>query len=336
MKRALTDETRAHDEAPGARPRGGPREACLLCRAEVGLKHLAKATVGGRTESELVECPRCGARYLWPMPTAEDLADLYGAAYHGSDWYKQQGWGMAFARAVLNRLPAGRFLDVGCGMGFFIDAIRRHSRWEVHGVEFGRSAAEYARRELGLDVRAGELIEANFPERYFDYVQVRNVLEHVTDPLALLRECRRILKPGGTLHLFVPNGLVDSLDLIRFYESEGRAAFSKSGHLYFFPPRTLLWMFAETGLELVRARTYGIRRGLASMGLWPRFKDWKKHYVVKRPAAAAQGETQIVLPPKKNRPDLYYLYRLHRMNLRMLPGMREFGLDYELLLKPKS
>lgn len=308
---------------------------CPICQNGTEPKVLCQATLGCNTQYELVECQNCGTRHLLPLPSLEQLQKLYCPQYYGSDWYKQQGWGMAFAKIVLRHRTAGRFLDVGCGLGFFVDSIREHAGWEVFGVEYAAPAVDFARDKLGLDVRQGELPDAHFPDKFFDYIQIRNVLEHVTDPMTLLKECRRILNDDGVLHLFVPNGRVDSLDLINFYQSEGKAGFSKSGHLFFFPKRTLLWMFEEAGFEVKRSRTYGIRRGLASLGYWPRLKDWKRYYVAEADDSVGGG-TRIILPPKKNRPDVYYIYRLVRMNLRMLPRMHGFGLDYEVLLRLRA
>lgn len=305
---------------------------CPICQNELDPKVLGKATLGGDTLFDLVECPTCAARYLWPLPTAEELQDLYSPHYYGSDWYKQLGWGTAFAKFGLSK-KGGRFLDVGCGLGFFIEGIRKNSNWEVYGVEFTAGATDFARGQLGLDVRQGELVDVHYPPAFFDYVQIRNVLEHVREPMTLLRECLRILKPDGVLDLHVPNGRVDSADLLEFYRSCGEPPFSKSGHLFFFPKQTLIWMFEEAGLKLVRSRTYGIRRGLASLGYWPRFKDWKRHYRL-RPGNEVDADSAIVLPRGKRRPNLYYTYRMIRMDLRMLHGMSEFGLDYELFLKP--
>jgi hypothetical protein len=188
---------------------------------------------------------------------------------------------------------------------------------------------------LGLDVHQGELADVHYPEGFFDYIQLHNVLEHVRDPMTLLKECRRILKADGILDLRVPNGRVDSLDLLEFYRRQGTPPFSKSGHLFFFPKQTLLWMVDEAGLKVERSRTYGIRRGLARMGLWPRLKDWQVHYA-QGPNNHLNGSNGIVLPPDKHRPSAYYTYRMIRMDLRMLPGMREFGLDYELFLRPSA
>ena len=321
--------------ARAAAPMNSRAHACPVCREARAPLSLCPATLGYGSAFELVECRGCGVRYLDPAPTEEQLAHFYAPHYYGTDWYKQQGWGMAYAKTFLRGQPPGKFLDVGCGLGYFIDGVRKHSGWDVAGVEFSPRAVEYARRELGLDVRRGDLQRANFPAGQFDRVQIRNVLEHVTDPVGLLREVRRVLKDDGTFHLFVPNGTADSQNLVTFYERERRPPLSQSGHLFFFPRRALLRMFDETGFVLERAGTYGIRRGLTNLGLWPRKKNWKRGYESPE-GAPPTGDAEISLPPKKERPDLYYRYRQWRMRARTLPGMRDFGLDFELTLRPKN
>lgn len=309
---------------------------CKICQSKIEPKVLGKATLGGDSRFDFVMCQDCETGYLSPSPSSEQLQELYGPDNFGSDWYKQRGRGKAFAKLVLSKKAPGKFLDVGCGLGFFLEGIRKHSKWDVYGVEIAATAADFARDRLGLAVHQGELEDVGYPDGFFDYIQLHNVLEHVREPMTLLKECRRILKSDGILDLRVPNGRVDSLDLLKFYRNQGEPPFSKSGHLFFFPKRTLLWMFDEAGLKVERSRTYGIRRGLARLGFWPRgLKDWKRHYA-QRPNNHHNGDSAIVLPPDKRRPSAYYTYRMIRMDLRMLPGMREFGLDYELFLTPKS
>ena len=308
---------------------------CPICQNGVKARPLCKVNLGFAADYDLVECAACGVRRLDPLPCVEELSRFYASKDYGRDWYKQQGLGMAFAKSALRHKAGGRFLDVGCGQGFFLDGIRRHTDWEVHGTEFTPALASFAARELGLDVRHGELADVNFPDSHFDYIHISNVLEHVRHPVGLLKECRRIIKPDGILHLRVPNGSVDSLNLIKYFRSEGRPALSPSGHLYFFPRRTLLRMFEESGFEVARSRTYGIRRGLRSLGLYPQKRDWKKSYLANGTATARQNG-EPALAPRKNRPDVYYRYRFLQFRLKMLPGMRGFGLDYLLLLRPKT
>lgn len=307
---------------------------CPICFETTGIKSVCKANLGFDFEYDLLECPSCGVRYLSPIPTEQQLAAFYRPQYYGSDWYKQFGSGTAFAKSTLRKLQPGKFLDVGCGLGYFIDGIAKNSEWQVAGFEFSLEAAAFARENLNLDVSAGDLADFERPSGGFDYIQIRNVLEHVTEPLALLKECRRLMAEDGTLHLFVPNGPVDSADLIRFHETEGRAGFSKSGHLLFFSRESLFRLFEDSDFSLVRSRTLGLRRGLAILGYWPRKKKWKEIYG-SRLGSVEDGDGQINLPPKKNRPDIYYRYRQFRMNAKMLSGMKSWGLDFELLLKPK-
>ena len=304
---------------------------CPICESAQSPIPLCKALLAGDDCFDLVECGSCRVRYLDPLPTQQQLAAFYAPQYYGSDWYKQLGRGMAFASQELNRLPAGRFLDVGCGLGYFIEGIRRHSGWSVSGVEFSAEAVAHARGHLRLDVRQGELVECGLPPRSFDFIHVNNVLEHVRDPREFLRECRRLLSPGGLFYLSVPNGVVDSRNLLEFERRQHRPGCSKDGHLFFFPRTTMLELLNQAGFQVTRTYTYGIRRGLRILGLYPRGKKWQRDYE-SGPSVAEVGEprSQVVLPAGRTRPDWYYLYRHHEARLKRLPGLREYGLDYSI------
>ncbi len=104
-------------------------------------------------------------------------------------------------------LPAptspARVLDVGCGSGVLL-ARMKSLGWEVQGVEVDPGGVTAARAR-GVAVHQGQLTEAKFPDHHFDAVHSAHVIEHVHDPVALLRECFRILKPGGKLVILTPN-----------------------------------------------------------------------------------------------------------------------------------
>ncbi len=101
----------------------------------------------------------------------------------------------------LQRLPAGRLLDLGCGLGFLLSGLG--PQWEKHGVEVSRFAAEHARQWATIYV--GELAEAAYPDEYFDVVVMHHVIEHMEDPVGAILEVRRILKRGGILLLGTPD-----------------------------------------------------------------------------------------------------------------------------------
>lgn len=110
--------------------------------------------------------------------------------------------------ALLERLrslvPAGRLLEIGCAGGAFLNAARA-AGYEVTGIEFSPDAAQFARDTFGLDVFTGEVGEARLPGGSFALVYMGDVIEHLPDPVATLREIRRLLRSGGTIVMACPS-----------------------------------------------------------------------------------------------------------------------------------
>jgi len=309
---------------------------CPICNDRSEKKFLCNVTLVFGTEFDLVECGKCGVIYFSPMPTQRQLSEFYSATYYDFDRGREEGKGMAFAHSLKRWKRHGRFIDVGCATGFFINGIRNNSQWEVCGTDFGESAVRYARDVLKLNVVQGDLADAHFPDAHFDYVHVNNVLEHVLDPLSLLQECRRIIKPDGIFFLSVPNGYNDSLDLREFSRVEHRPARSKNGHIFFFRAETLHTLFDRYGFTVEKKRTYSLKRGMRSFGLLPRKRDWKTDYFPREtPPESSPSEVRIP-EQKRKHSDLYYRYRFLQGNLQMIPGLHEFGLDFYFLLRPKT
>lgn len=109
-----------------------------------------------------------------------------------------------FARNLpKSELGKKRLLDVGCGNGQFLVAVRS-AGWHVTGVDFDQVAVHTA-QEQGVDARLGSLAEQHFPNCSFDVVTMSHMIEHVHNPKALVTECARVLKPGGMLWIVTPN-----------------------------------------------------------------------------------------------------------------------------------
>jgi 2-polyprenyl-3-methyl-5-hydroxy-6-metoxy-1,4-benzoquinol methylase len=103
----------------------------------------------------------------------------------------------------LPSLPGGRLLDVGCGSGEWLFAMQQRD-WQVEGIDFDENAVNVA-VQRGLRVHCNSLEQHGFPDNYFDAVTSNHLIEHVPDPVQLLVECARILKPGGKLVILTPN-----------------------------------------------------------------------------------------------------------------------------------
>ena len=96
-----------------------------------------------------------------------------------------------------------RLVDIGCSRGQFVD-FATQAGFIAEGVEPATKIAAAA-REAGINVRTGLLEEQQYPDATFDAASLFEVVEHLREPLPLLQECRRILKPGGILLISTGN-----------------------------------------------------------------------------------------------------------------------------------
>jgi methionine biosynthesis protein MetW len=103
----------------------------------------------------------------------------------------------------LSSASGSSLLDVGCGNGRAMDLLKTLG-WQVEGIDADPNAVQRA-RSRGLQVRQGSLEEQSYPDSSFDVIIMSHVIEHVHDPLSLMKECYRILKPGGRLITVTPN-----------------------------------------------------------------------------------------------------------------------------------
>jgi 2-polyprenyl-3-methyl-5-hydroxy-6-metoxy-1,4-benzoquinol methylase len=165
---------------------------------------------------------RCGSCELLYTEVREFRDDLYGEVYASlpgyremldaadrtarGEWGRQQLWWFKkLALRWLKREAAGRRLvDIGCGPGTFL-LVARQEGWDVTGLEPAEEAANKA-VSLGLNIFHGYVQDylASSPET-FDAAVCFEVLEHVPNPVGVLRAIRSLLKPHGVLVLSVPN-----------------------------------------------------------------------------------------------------------------------------------
>lgn len=164
---------------------------------------------------DLRRCDECRSLWLDPRPHPDDLHLAYRSYYTHGEAVPDAGNlkrilttlpshrdDRAGAAAWLGTTPPGRALDVGCGDGRTMDALRAVG-WDVIGLDPDPDAVA-ACRARGLDARVGMIDAADGLGR-FDAVVALHVIEHVDEPGRLLAAARASLRPGGHLVVVTPN-----------------------------------------------------------------------------------------------------------------------------------
>ncbi len=194
-------------------------------------------------------CGSCGFETQYPLPTAGELKSYYERSYEDGlykDFVEARQIKILTARERLGQVAPhcrrGRWLDVGCSNGMFV-AAARGAGMDAEGIELARPAVEEARR-AGLPVHPAT-IEQHDPGYRYDTITAFDVLEHVLDPVSFLGAVRRLLAPGGSLAIAVPNQASISRRLMgrRWY------FYIPEEHLHYFNPSTLRKLAERCGFE---------------------------------------------------------------------------------------
>jgi 2-polyprenyl-3-methyl-5-hydroxy-6-metoxy-1,4-benzoquinol methylase len=206
---------------------------CEVCGGDGRLLYsaLADTLFDAPGRWNLVRCTNISCGLIWsdPRPRPDQITKLYEryythqttAAAEDVDSYKSRPLVrmikqllalIFFWRAPaflsdnhhLQNMKPGRLLDVGCGDGDFLAKATRDG-WLAHGVDFDAKAIEAANKLDGVSAQVGDLTECEFPSHSFDAITMNNVIEHVWNPLETIKECNRLLRPGGRLVMITPN-----------------------------------------------------------------------------------------------------------------------------------
>lgn len=208
----------------------------------------------------IVKCKRCGFVYLNPKPTAVGIKKLYNEAYfkgEGFDKGVNYVENLKYKKGIdfinQDRLKniekfanKEKILDIGCGFGEFLDVAKKRG-WDAYGIELSKFASDVAKKNFKLNVFKGTLEQAKYPAETFDVATMFEVIEHLTDPVHILKECNRILKKKGII--IIQTGNVESISA-KLYGK--RWPYFLAGHLHYFSKKTLSKMLEKADFKLIK------------------------------------------------------------------------------------
>lgn len=231
---------------------------CLICSSR-RTKYLPKYR-----HAHLIRCRDCGLTFAGRQPTDAELTDNYSS-------YSRSDYDSPITRQRYHALLDGfegyrqtnRILDMGCGIGFFLEEVQRRG-WEAHGSEFEPRAVEINRAK-GLRCVQAPIEIDTFEPGSFDVITAFEVVEHLRDPLAEAAVIARTLRPGGLFYLTTPN----FASLSRRLLGSRWSIIAYPEHLLYFTPSTLNLWLGHFGFVPVKVTTTGIslarlRRGVGA------------------------------------------------------------------------
>lgn len=208
----------------------------------------------------IYRCNHCGLQRTTPRPTPNTIGNYYPtdyAPYHSQadtksgsmrvvkNWLKPM---LGLRSRVLPPVRTGRMLELGCSSGNYMQEAR-NAGWQVEGIEFSPEAASVARGK-GFSVRVGAIEEMEPTGTDYDLITAWMVLEHLHEPVSVLRKLRSWVKPDGYLVALVPSAdsLSRTLFDVRSYDVQ------LPTHLFHYTPRTLGLVLANAGWKVEKVR----------------------------------------------------------------------------------
>jgi 2-polyprenyl-3-methyl-5-hydroxy-6-metoxy-1,4-benzoquinol methylase len=203
-------------------------------------------------EKRVHRCHRCGLSFVAPLPSQDELLVLYDEGYFQSadgslgytDYEPLMVWFAELLRKLRRVGAESPLLDIGTATGEFLLLAKEHG-FEGLGIESSSWAAEKAQQK-GVQVLVGtfEEIAPSLPSASFGSVVMSHMIEHFPDPLGVLKECARLLRPNGWIAILTPNYASPK------WKDKNQTYLTSREHLFYFTPLSLRLMVAKAGFTV--------------------------------------------------------------------------------------
>lgn len=237
----------------------------LITKCPNGCNSILKETNISVSEGNIRECTACGQMV---SSCGKDFYKKTNQEWNTEDgtWPSKKDYARLFKRRkrdiryiskILSKpLIDIHILDVGCSNGSSV-FIASELGLNAEGVEPSEKAVQNG-KDRGLNIHLGFLHDVDFASNTFDAITLYEVIEHVTDPIPMLKECHRILRPGGIL--LIGTGNTHSWTrLIRKGKWDFFNMSQHGGHISFFSTKSISVLASHTDFTVVKTKTSSVK-----------------------------------------------------------------------------
>ncbi|OGD54665.1 hypothetical protein A3J78_00335 [Candidatus Beckwithbacteria bacterium RBG_13_35_6] len=210
----------------------------------------------------LVQCKNCSLVFFYPFPSKKQIKAIYTTKAFGvfnpqdktkagyDNYLTEERLWQAFFKKRLKLIKKyknkGKLLDLGCGVGTFLLEARQ-AGFYPYGVDIMEFAVKLCRKRGLKTVFQNDFSKLKFLKMSFDVITIQHTLEHLSDPLSLLRQARTLLKSKGILLVSVP----DRKSIIATLMGKFWYDYYHYQHLYFFESKTLSNYIKKAGFKIL-------------------------------------------------------------------------------------
>lgn len=229
------------------------RGICIVCSSKM-------YKTFDRRNFEYFQCPGCRHVTTFPYPTASEIKKHYQQGFKEGNYRVVREHTEAYSSAMnkigslienffsehSRSISASSILDVGCFTGEFLYGMSQRGA-ETYGVELQEEAAKIAEKRLGGRIYNEDILDENFSlhNNEFDIITLLGIIEHVTDPVYLLKRVSKLLKPSGLLVIQIPN----SASLFSRIMGRYWPAYIPVEHIHIFSSQSLLTVLNAVGFR---------------------------------------------------------------------------------------
>ncbi len=238
---------------------------CLVCGHTTLHKEITCTDFVATGHSfDLYRCGNCSFLFTNPRPAMEEIGPYYqssryvshaGSKKDFSFMYRVYDWVRNYSitqklKHIKTYHTSGKLMDLGCGLGYFLDGTIKDGTFNAVGVDVSEEAVEYVKKTFGYEVKRESDLDSLEPAS-FDVITQWHVLEHVHLLNERMKQLKALLKKSGTLFIAVPNSNSwDAKHYGPFWDG-----YDVPRHLYHFNQTSFALLMAKHGFKVVETKS---------------------------------------------------------------------------------